>query len=257
MRVALDTSRRTLRAGSNGAYDTRVGQMERRADWQNAFHFGGFNCLRLEAPDVVASSRKNAGLPRVGARSPSGTSSRGPGGVIYNAHYVSPLSSNGYSGPIYRPADASIAIENGYPGPTSNRDERFSSRLEADLKQLGLIYDLNPTDRFAPPPLEVVSQPWQSANDSTKVRVEYFPATFQVGQKARIHVFFSFNTPFGKLEPTRSFDCAVLDVRLVSSDGRFRSQTRLGAFTFEQLAQQPLVVAHFDPWQGKKAHFAQ
>ena len=114
-------------------------------------------------------------------------------GVIYKARYVSDCQFGmAYSGPVYRPEDPYIVIKNGYPSGFLNKDERFSPRLEADLKQLGLLRDLDPTDRFPPSPIGTVSQLWQSANDTTKVRVEYFPATFQVGQKARAHVFIQF-----------------------------------------------------------------
>jgi hypothetical protein len=115
-------------------------------------------------------------------------------GPIYSGQFVSPVSSMTYRGPTIQTGMAEVdpplyALQPGYPGRLArDEDQRFAPRLRQALEKAGLLKAIPRNEK--PAPIQRLSTEWHGDRASLRVRAEFFPETFRLGQTARVHLFF-------------------------------------------------------------------
>jgi hypothetical protein len=185
-------------------------------------------------------------------------------GIIYTGTWVSPISSMGFRGPTYHSMGANtvFCISDGYgggqrPPQRDVNDSRFSDRLYKEIKRTGRlgtianiktvgntkILELSKTYDYKR--INIINQRGSTCGKDLKIGLEYFANTFNINGEARAHIFF-----WGG-DKTQSYindiDEIVLEIKLTSNEGRFRSDVRVENIS-PMVIRDGIYVCQFRPW---------
>lgn len=166
-------------------------------------------------------------------------------GIIYEARWVSLLSSMGYPGVIYDTylSDPFIHIENGYPSSSFGEgDQRFAERLKSGLEKTGRLCSFDPDKDYPEYRLKIQQAAWIDYGDEMKIRIECYENTFQVGRKARAHIYMARSA-----DPKVVVDAIETSVRLGNPDGEGETEPLVFSILPDDIAKG-IFICEFDPW---------
>lgn len=146
-----------------------------RFDWEKQI----FELSRRRAMDLIAHS--------IGLSHPFTV--KDDKGIIYHGTFMSELSSMSYDGPtiiIDSQIPPLFKIDISYPGHELEKDKRFSGRLKTSLVRAGVLGKIDSDIPLTP--IQRKTSGWHGKKDHLRLWIEYFPETFRIGQKARIHL---------------------------------------------------------------------
>jgi hypothetical protein len=168
-------------------------------------------------------------------------------GLIYNGQWVSGMSSLSFAGPTYEIGNPLVLIRDGYPprpAPSqAGADPRLAERLRAGLQKDRRLGKVDPAYDFVGLRIGSADVSWKECGPGLKVRVEFFTDTFELGRKARAHIFFSRDP-----KTDTPIDAISCELRFVANDGTFRSDCRLEGIS-PTVIDDGIYVCRFDPWQ--------
>jgi hypothetical protein len=168
-------------------------------------------------------------------------------GVIYTGQFVSPVSSQSYPGPIIQTGLAEVepplyAIQRTYPaGLAGGEDGRFNPRLRQALEKGGALQTIRRDEKGEP--IQHPSTDWQGDSDILRIRADLFPETFQLGQTARVHLFFASG------QSRSAFDIVQVESTLSQENGFFCTvdHTISDKVTADNI-KEGVYVIRWKPW---------
>ncbi|MBL7223638.1 MAG: hypothetical protein ISS72_07285 [Candidatus Brocadiae bacterium] len=205
-----------------------------RFDWERQF----FELKRRPAMAVMANDLR---LKR-------SFTVRDEEGIIYRGTFMSLVSSSSFRGPtiVTGPVDKSMRpplfrIDAGYPGRIEgDPDGRRVPRLRAALDRAGV---LGAIDTAKPPkPIERLSSKWSDERGGLRARVELFPETFRIGEKARLHAIV-----FGRNDAHTTADVVEIHATVEANGGKFGCSTHW-TLPLKEMLDERVHPTEWKPW---------